>query len=292
MIFQRFAACAAVLLLSSIPSLAHDGVHINDPYARVLAGSGVVYFQIENMQTVPDTLIAARSDLGMTMLMNNTEDANGVMQMRMVDGFAVDAGQVRVLQPAGDHVMLSGVTARPKTGETITVVLTFATAGDVTVTVPVDNTRRTPPGAGPTPFDVMSAEKGHGDAAVPKGAMSMADTPDQQAIVTVMKAMFDAPDAPLQVDPVVVMGNSAVASWAQGDKAGRALLARQHGVWAVVLCGGPDLRDPAFLAANGVAGAEMLSQMFNAAEDGLGADAVSRHSSFAGVVMMDAHAHN
>ena len=153
---SRFAACIAALLFA-LPAVAQDAIHINDPYARIISGAGVVYFQIGNMQAGADILIAARSDLGMAMLMNHAEDANGVMQMRMVmDGFAVGPGQVRVLQSAADHVMLSGVTAKPRNGDTFTLVLTFAGAGDVTVTVPVDNARRTPPGAGPTPFDVVS----------------------------------------------------------------------------------------------------------------------------------------
>ena len=58
------------------------------------------------------------------------------------------------------------------------------------------------------------------------------------------------------------------------------------GVWQVILCGGPDLRMPAFLAQHGVTAAETLSQMFNAAEDGLGADKVALSSSFEGVVMI------
>ena len=168
----RLAACVAALL-SAWPAVAHDGIHINDPYARIISGAGVVYFQIENMQTGADTLIAAQSDLGVAMLMHHAEDANGVMQMRMVmDGFTVDAGQVRVLQSAADHVMLSDVATKPRTGDTFTLVLTFARAGEVTVTVPVDNTRRTPPGSGPTPYDVMSIAVGldaGGKAADPGG---------------------------------------------------------------------------------------------------------------------------
>jgi hypothetical protein len=109
---------------------------------------------------------------------------------------------------------------------------------------------------------------------------------DSDAVIATLKAQFDTPEAPLTVDPVVVEGDHALASWAQGDKGGRALLERRDGVWQVILCGGPDLRMPAFLAQHGVTAAEALSQMFNAAEDGLGADKVALSSSFEGVVMI------
>ena len=140
--------------------------------------------------------------------------------------------------------------------------------------------RKDAPGDGPTEFDAASGEK---HSAVETGGMS---TTDQGAIIATMKAMFDKPEAPLTVDPVVVDGDHALASWAQGDKGGRALLERRAGVWQVILCGGPDLRMPAFLAQHGVTAAETLSQMFNAAEDGLGADKVALSSSFEGVVMI------
>ena len=144
-------------LLLAMPAAAHNGIHIFDPYARIIAGNGVVYFMIDNHEASEDTLIAARTDIGMAMLMTSAEDANGVMKMRMVmDGFAIAPGAMRVLQPAADHVMLSDLTAEPDQGETLVLILTFQKAGEVILTVPVDNTRRTPPTMGPTEFDIRS----------------------------------------------------------------------------------------------------------------------------------------
>lgn len=158
MTFFRGAPGVAALLLPAGAGFAHNGIQIHDPYARIVAGSGVVYFQIENMKAVPDRLTGARTDLGMAMLMNSTADAKGVMRRRMAtEGYVVEAGQVRSLGAAADHIMLSGVTARLKTGGSFTLTLTFSGAGDVIVTVPVDNARRTDPGPGPTPYDAMSA---------------------------------------------------------------------------------------------------------------------------------------
>ena len=118
------------------------------------------------------------------------------------------------------------------------------------------------------------------------GPQSTALTLDQLPVVEVLMAQFDKPEARLTGDPVVVMGDAALASWAQSDRGGRALLTRKDGVWQVTLRGGPDLRAPAFLAANGVKDAEMLSQMFNGAEDAMGEDKVALSSKFPQVVMM------
>lgn len=193
------------------------------------------------------------------------------MKMAMVpDGLAVGADAARALQPVGDHVMISGVTGKYHNGDVINVTLTFEKAGAIVLRVLVDNARRTPPGMGPTEFDAMSA----GVAGVPDAAL--------------VAALGEG----VTVAPVHVMGNDAVVGWQQGGTARRALLRRVDGQWQAVLQAGADLRVPAFLAAQGVTDAVMLSQMFNMAEDALGADHVTKASSFQGVVMEPEAAHN
>ena len=139
-------------------------------------------------------------------------------------------------------------------------------------------------------MDMDPAAMGAADPhAAHKAQAVVADTAgmtDADAIITTLKAQFDTPDSPLKVDPVVVQGDHALASWAQGDKGGRALLQRVDGQWQILLCGGPDLRMPEFLVQHGVTAAETLSQLYNAAEDALGADKVALSSSFEGVVMI------
>ena len=316
---------AALVLAMTLPAAAHDGVQISDPYARVMVGNGSVYFMLNNHADADDVLLSASSpDAQMVHLMNSSADAAGVMQMDMVDGFAIEAEGSRTLAGGGDHVMLMGVTRKFAPGDTVTLVLQFERAGEVTLQVPVDNKRTTPPGPGPTAYDAQAtasheahalaepqdhaahaaadpeehaahaanAAAGHAAHATHTGAMSVPVGPDAEMIVATMKALFDKPDQPLTVDPVVVSGDSAIASWAQGDAAGRALLARRDGQWQIVLCGGPDLRSPAFLALHGVTGADDLSAMFNLAEDKLGTEAVSRYSSFEGIMMVTGAGHD
>jgi copper(I)-binding protein len=148
---------AALLLMLATPAYAHDGVHIIDPYARILVGSGAVYFMMSNHSDTDDVLLSASSpDAAMVHLMNSSADANGVMSMADVDNFPVAAEDSRTLAGGGDHVMLMGVTRKVTTGDTVTVTLVFEHAGTVTLTVPVDNKRTAPPGMGPTQFDAMA----------------------------------------------------------------------------------------------------------------------------------------
>lgn len=155
---MKLTLLAAVAAFAALPALAHDGVLIIDPYARVIGPAGAVYFRIGSHEDAEDTLISAASpDAGMVMLMTSKADANGVMQMQTVtEGFTVAAGAERVIATDGDHVMLMDLTRPIKDGDTVTLVLTFKTAGEVTVTVPVDNKRKEAPGTGPTEHDAKS----------------------------------------------------------------------------------------------------------------------------------------
>ena len=283
---QTLLAAAATLI--AWPALAHDGVHISDQYARVNGGigaSGAVFLEIENHADVNERLIDASSDIADKVeLHTHIASADGVMQMVHVpEGFEIPALQGLSLKRGGHHVMLMGLKKDLKDGDIIHITLVFEHAGKVEIDVPVDNARK--PGA----MGMMDHSKMGEHAAHSGHNMTAADTTglsDSDAIVATMKAQFDTPENPLSVDPVTVAGTHALASWSQGDKGGRALLERRDGQWTIVLCGGQDLRMPAFLEKQGVSDAQMLSQMFNAAEDKLGAEKVGLYSSFEGVMVM------
>ena len=292
---KTLAATAAALglALAALPAAAHDGVHINQPYARLSAQSGAVFMVIVNHAAGDDRLVAAAApDVAQAVeLHTHKEDANGVMQMMAVpEGFVIPGHGEHALARGGDHVMLMGLKQKLKDGDSFTMTLTFENAGEITVDVPVDNNRDSAdamPGMDMQGHD-HSAHAAHGNGA----AVDTTGMTDDQAVAAVMMAQFDTPETPLTVDPVVVEGDFALASWAQGDKGGRALLQRRDGQWVIVLCGGPDLRMPAFLTEHGVSDADRLSAMFNAAEDGRGEDKVKLWSSFEGVVMISEPATN
>ncbi len=300
---NRFqTAVAAFAALIAMPAFAHNGVHINDPYARVMGGvgaSGAVFFEIENHQDADDRLISAASDVADLVQLHTHKEEGGVMKMVHVpEGFVVPALGAHRLQRGGDHVMLMGLKSELKNGDVIDLTLTFEKAGEVTVQAVVDNDRKPEEGAMPhdmSGHDMGGDKAGHDAHAAHAGAhaghdmAAMVDTTgmaDPEAIAAIMKAQFETPESPLTVDPITVEGDYALASWAQDAKGGRALLERRDGQWVIVLCGGADLRLPEFLGENGVTAAERLSALFNSAEDALGEDKVKLYSSFEGVVMI------
>jgi periplasmic copper chaperone A len=74
---------------------------------------------------------------------------------------------------------------------------------------------------------------------------------DKEQIAHLMKSIFDKPDNPLAVAPVVVRGDDAIAGWSQGGKGGRALLWRKEGAWQIRLCSGASLKDAKMLERAG-----------------------------------------
>lgn len=143
MTFKTYLVAAAATLCLGLPASAHDGVHINDAYARASAASGAVFFVIENHQTEEDRLIGVASDAAERVEMHaHSEDANGVMMMGKVPGgFVVPGNGSHALARGGDHVMMMGLRAPLKTGDVVPLTLTFEKAGVVTIEVPVDNER-------------------------------------------------------------------------------------------------------------------------------------------------------
>lgn len=146
----RLCLLGFVAVLLASPVLAHEGIHVADPYARVTgetAVSGAVFFVIENHGPNPDRLLSAKSDAAeLVELHTHSQDANGVMSMGVIEGgIEVPGNSSHALERGGDHVMLMGLVRPLKDGDVINLTLTFENEGDVVVEVPVDNARK--PGA-------------------------------------------------------------------------------------------------------------------------------------------------
>jgi hypothetical protein len=117
---------------------------------------------------------------------------------------------------------------------------------------------------------------------------------DGDAIRHVLMSTFDKPEARLQVEPVVVVGNHALAGWAQGERGGRAMLYRHGGHWQVALCSGDGLKQAGLLRESGIeaADADALVAALAAAEANLPAALLAKFSSFDGLLRMDAAGHH
>ena len=118
------------------------------------------------------------------------------------------------------------------------------------------------------------------------------DPADVKAIQAVMRMTWDKPDAPLTVEPVVVVGHFAVADWSQPALAGRALLQRSADTWSVVLCAGNELLDPAIIEAAGVAPADarLLATQLMQVEKSMAPVRLERIGKFRSLVRMESSA--
>lgn len=136
-------ALAAFACALAIPAFAHDGVHVDGAYARVLPGArtGAIFMSIENHASVDERLVAVTTDAAeRAELHTHKVGADGMMQMlKLEDGITIPAGTSLDLERGGDHVMLMGLTRDLMDGDTIAMTLSFEHAGEVKVEVPVDN---------------------------------------------------------------------------------------------------------------------------------------------------------
>jgi len=132
------AAIATVLMVGN--ALAED-IAVTDVWARASAGmakAGGIFMTLHNPATHEHTLVSAASDVAATVQLHTHTLVDGVMQMREVEGgIVVPAGETVMLQPGGYHVMLMGLHAPLKEGDTFPVTLTFDGGQVTTVDVQV-----------------------------------------------------------------------------------------------------------------------------------------------------------
>lgn len=112
---------------------------------------------------------------------------------------------------------------------------------------------------------------------------------EQQSIEHLMRHNFERPDAPLDVGPVTVEGDHAVAGWLQDQRGGRALLRKGPQGWRVVLCAGDSLLQAKTLRSAGLdeKAAVQLSQAVREAESTQPVARVKQFALFQGVVKVE-----
>jgi periplasmic copper chaperone A len=139
----RLAFMLAALLAFTQAVVAAD-ISIVNARARAsltpTATSGAVYFSVENEGKTDETLLAVMSPAATSAMIHETTIVDNVMKMRMVEGgLVIPAGQTRDLATGATHVMLMGLKAPLKSGDTIHLELVFETAGKISIEVPVGN---------------------------------------------------------------------------------------------------------------------------------------------------------
>jgi hypothetical protein len=134
--------CAALLPLAATAHEFKAGdLLIGHPWARASAGpaaNGAAYLTLTNNGKDSDRLVAVASPVADKAELHVHLVEDGVMKMRSLDGIDVPPGAPIELQPSGLHIMLLGLKAPLKEGDSFPLTLTFQKAGAVTVSVLVE----------------------------------------------------------------------------------------------------------------------------------------------------------
>jgi copper(I)-binding protein len=133
-----------ILLLPAVLSLIAAGdapqLQVEHPWARASAGAattGAAYLTLTD-QGAPDRLTGASTPVAATAELHESMSDMGTMKMRPVSGLSVAPGKPVKLAPGGYHIMLMGLKAPLKQGDTFPLTLTFEHAPPMTVTVNVE----------------------------------------------------------------------------------------------------------------------------------------------------------
>ncbi len=135
---MRGLLALAVLLASVDPALPHgtktQTIEIVHPwtFGRSPRGTVIVAMTIKNTGKLDDRLIGASSPLASSVSIVAGPDA------RRVEAIVVVPGRAAELSPAGQHLVLDGVSKPLSPYDTIPVTLRFERAGAVTIEVLVE----------------------------------------------------------------------------------------------------------------------------------------------------------
>lgn len=134
---------AALAALLPVAALAHDGMHINDAYARSTnPKTAAVFLQLANHRAVDCTLQSVSTKAAERAELHTHVETDGVMRMtHLVDGITVRAGEMHELVRGGDHVMLLGLTRPLEQGDSLTMTFDFGDCGTEEAEAVVDNDR-------------------------------------------------------------------------------------------------------------------------------------------------------
>ncbi len=121
--------------------IPHDAsaISLEHPWARASAGpstTGAAYLTVTDNGT-PDVLTGVSTPVAATADLHESIDDHGVMKMRPLGQVALDPGKPVTFKPGGYHIMLMGLKAPLKAGESFPLTLTFAHAQPITVNVKV-----------------------------------------------------------------------------------------------------------------------------------------------------------
>ena len=137
----RFLALAPLTLLAlAVPAFASD-IMVMDAQApaslTASAKTAAVYMMLMNHGAAADALTAITTPAADRATPHQTINDNGVMKMREIEKLTLEPQGMMMFAPGGAHIMLTGLKAPLKAGDSFPLVMTFEKAGDVKVDVKV-----------------------------------------------------------------------------------------------------------------------------------------------------------
>jgi copper(I)-binding protein len=150
-----FAGDAALAQTRTVPAPGaptHDAkatIDARDGWTRATPGhssSAAVYLRVVNSGKTSDTLTAVESPNAQHASLHETTMTGGVARMAMAQAIAIPPSGTVTLAPNGKHIMLEGLKAPLRQGESFIITLTFAKAGKISTTVRVLAVNATGPG--------------------------------------------------------------------------------------------------------------------------------------------------
>ena len=142
----KFLAFTASLVVASAALAQTNQLEVTNAWARATpakAENGAAYVTIQSPTT--DRLVAVSSPVAKKAELHTMSMEGMVMKMRPLAGLDIPAGQPVTLKPGGEHIMLEGLDAPLREGQSFPLTLTFDKAGTRTVTVAIEK----PGAAGP-----------------------------------------------------------------------------------------------------------------------------------------------
>lgn len=137
-------AVAVAMLALAGPAWAGDAkvgaIEIRSAWARATppkAPAGGAFLTITNTGDATDNLLGATTDVAKTAELHTHLQQGDVMRMVALGNVEVQPGKTVEFAPGGLHVMLMGLKQPLTEGQSFPLVLDFAQAGKVTVTVDV-----------------------------------------------------------------------------------------------------------------------------------------------------------
>jgi copper(I)-binding protein len=142
----KFLALAASLVVASAALAQTNQLDVSNAWARATpskAENGAAYLTIQS--PTADRLVSVSSPVAKKAELHTMSMEGMVMKMRPLANLDIPAGQPVTLKPGGEHVMLLGLDAPLREGQSFPLTLTFEKAGTRTVAVAIEK----PGAAGP-----------------------------------------------------------------------------------------------------------------------------------------------